>query len=335
MSVHILHHGRCFDGASSAAIFAAFYRARINAAADIRYIPKNHCRGDPFVESDFDCETAACVDFRYSQHPGLDWYFDHHHSAFQLPGDLEHFRADRSGKKFHDPTPPSCAGYLARVAAENFGFDPTPLEELIRWADIIDSAAFPSAEVAVMMSAPALQLAAFIQSTNDPQLIDRFIEDLQTESCTKLTNASYVRKVVDERMELHREDMSQIAASTYVENDVLEYNLLGNGPKTLSHFIPYHQHPGITYVVGVYQHSDGDLRLTVGYNPWLPPERRQHNLAALCERHGGGGHAFVAGCSFPRGKESHLLATKRAMVQVLRGEISPDELVGSRGSADV
>ncbi|MCA9684370.1 MAG: phosphoesterase, partial [Myxococcales bacterium] len=114
MRVHVLHHGRCFDGAASAALFAAFMRARHGLGTndpglDLRYVPKHHRHGDPFEDADFaGADEAAVVDFRYTQRPGLTWYFDHHRSAFQLDGDRSHFEADRSGRKFHDPAAPSC-----------------------------------------------------------------------------------------------------------------------------------------------------------------------------------------------------------------------------------
>ena len=33
-----------------------------------------------------------------------------------------------------------------------------------------------------------------------------------------------------------------------------------------------------------------------GYNPWAP-RPRAHNIAAICERHGGGGHPVVGAIS--------------------------------------
>ena len=52
MRVHVLLHGRCFDGASSAAIFKAFFHERAASAA-FRFVSKHHRRGDAFDEADF------------------------------------------------------------------------------------------------------------------------------------------------------------------------------------------------------------------------------------------------------------------------------------------
>src|SRR6476469_8181340 len=96
MRLRVLYHGNCFDGCSSAGVFTRFYRERIaKAPVEVSYRPLEH-KGSPhpFSPDCFDGDENACVDFRYSQDPRLTWWFDHHASAFQLPGDEDHFRAD-------------------------------------------------------------------------------------------------------------------------------------------------------------------------------------------------------------------------------------------------
>src|SRR5512138_2192137 len=92
-----------------------------------------------------------------------------HASAFQLPGDEDHFRADATGRKFYDPTAKSCTKFLADTVAAKFGFDEGPLAELIEWAEIIDGALFPSAKMAVELKEPALQLMTFIENNRQPE----------------------------------------------------------------------------------------------------------------------------------------------------------------------
>jgi hypothetical protein len=321
MAVHILHHGWCFDGAASAALFAAFLRGRRDAGP-IRYIPKDHRPGDPYDPEDFDADVVASVDFRYSQHPRLAWYFDHHHSAFQLPGDREHFLADTSGQKFHDPTATSCAGYLARVAHERFGCDFSAHAELIRWAELIDAAAFPDPRMPVDLDEPALRLSAFVESNRDAALFGAFIEDLLTHSLADLAAADYVRRVVDPRLAQNRDDIGLVARRSVVDGDVLHYDLLDQPARPYNKFIPYYHHPAIRYVVAVTRAPDRKIKLTAGYNPWLPRDAREHSMAELLEPHGGGGHPYVAGCTFPADAEAHAQDVVRALVAVLRGHPS-------------
>jgi hypothetical protein len=320
MRVHVLHHGRCFDGAASAALFGAFMRARHGDDVETVYIPKHHRRGDPFDPPDFEgADEVAVVDFRYTQHPSLSWYFDHHRSAFQLPGDREHFdRLAQTGQRFHDATAPSCTGYLADILANEFGFDTSAHAELIRWAEIIDSAGFPTPKLAVLYEDPAMHLAAWIQSADDPDAIARFIEALLVTPLDELAGQDWIRAIVEPRLVRHRADIELIRRVGRIDGGVFHYDLLAEGPRILSHFIPYYLEPEVTYTVGTYAHSDGDLRLSVGFNPWLGSVVREHDLAELCERYGGGGHPFVAGASFPTEQLAQVHRARTEIVDVLR-----------------
>ena len=42
-------------------------------------------------------------------------------------------------------------------------------------------------------------------------------------------------------------------------------------------------------------------KISVGSNPWAPEEPK-HNLASICERYGGGGHARVGAISLAPGE---------------------------------
>ncbi|MEP6705015.1 MAG: phosphoesterase, partial [Acidobacteriota bacterium] len=60
-------------------------------------------------------------------------------------------------------------------------------------------------------------------------------------------------------------------------------------------FIPYYFHPETTYTVSLSQ-SSFRTKISVGSNPWAP-RPRTHNIAEICERYGGGGHAVVGAVS--------------------------------------
>ncbi len=296
-----------------------FYRRHVRTNVSFSLIPKEHRCGDPYDPSDFDGEDVVSVDFRYSRDPRLRWYFDHHASAFQLAGDKEHFEADDSGRKFHDPDAPSCAGFLASVLASRFGFDASAHEELIHWAQVIDSAAFPDAHVPVLLTEPALQLMTFIEHNRDLAAVATFAQDLVSMPLARHAQADYVRAVVDEQLLRHREDISMIRARSRLHENVLVYELLDQPPRAYNKFIPYYNHPDARYVVGLSRGPDGRIKLNVGYNPWLPKEAREHNIARLCERFSGGGHAFVGGASFEPQDEVQARTAQTWMAGVLRG----------------
>jgi hypothetical protein len=323
MRVHVLHHAACFDGIASSAIFTAFYRARIDADAELVYIAKQHRPGDPFDAADFVADDVAVVDFRYTRHPALGWFFDHHASAFQLPGERAHFDADRSGRRFYDPQAPSCTGFIARVVTERFAFEAGPHAELLHWAELIDRAAFPDPHMPVALDHPALRLMTFAEHNRDPQLSARFIGDLIEVPIEQLADAEYVRDALAPVLQRHSGDIALLGQRCGIEHGVIAFDLLDQPARAYNKFIPYYHHPEIRYVVGLSIGPDGRIKLTAGYNPWLPRGEREHDISVLCEQVGGGGHPYVGGASFAREAEHEALAAQRWILGVLRGATPP------------
>src|ERR1700684_4125430 len=135
LRVRVFYHDKCFDGASSAALFSRFYRERIRGDAEFTFSGLVHRAGALFDESHFDGDENAIVDFKYSSSPKITWWFDHHLSAFLSPADHENFLAclrdpSCANRKFFDPTYVSCTSYLAHIAATQFGFNTAPVADL-------------------------------------------------------------------------------------------------------------------------------------------------------------------------------------------------------------
>ncbi len=300
MRVRVLYHGNCFDGCSSAGLFARFYRERIaSAPVEVVYKPMEH-KGDAgvFPPELFDGDENACVDFRYSQDPRLTWWFDHHASAFQQPGDEEHFRADATGRKFYDPTAKSCSKFLVDTVAAKFGFDRQPVAELVEWAEIIDGALFPDARTAVELAQPALKLMTWIENNRQPKLADRFIEDLVSRPLAEIAADPYVAEPLGPLLEQHRKNIDVMRTAARLENGVVHFDLTGEPPGPFNKFLSYYLFPQARYSVGL---SLGSARakISVGSNPWSTVPRT-HHIARICERYGGGGHPVVGAVSVPR-----------------------------------
>jgi len=79
----VFFHDACFDGTTSAALFAAFYRDVIAPGAQVVPVGMVHKDGDPFEGVALDADDHACVDFRFCADPRMTWWFDHHPTAFQ------------------------------------------------------------------------------------------------------------------------------------------------------------------------------------------------------------------------------------------------------------
>jgi hypothetical protein len=294
--VRVCFHDKCFDGAASAAIFSRFYRERINAEAEFRYTGMIHKASQPFESDIFDGDENAIVDFKYSSSPKLTWWFDHHQSAFLTPADAANFRADRSGKKFYDATYKSCTKFLATVASEKFGFDAGPLADLIRWGDIIDGAQFPSSAVAVSLSEPAMQVALVIEAAPEPDLVPRLIPELERRSLSDVVKLPMVEKHLGPLLERHRKSMDILKQRAQARNGVIYFDVTDLEMEGYNKFIPYYLYPDSLYTVGL-SASPTRVKVSVGTNPWKEAPA-DVNLASLCEKYGGGGHARVAAISF-------------------------------------
>lgn len=295
MRLRLLYHGQCFDGVASAAVFTRFYRAHEIASAQISYAPLLHTPGSLFDETMFDGDENAIVDFKYSPSERLTWWFDHHQSAFLSPADEAHFRADASGRKFWDADSKSCTEFIARVADERFGFRDDSLATLIRWAHTIDGAFYESAAQPVELKEPALQLMQVIENVED-EFVEWVIRRLAAHTLEEVAAGEEVQQRFRPLLERHRLTLETIRRKAAYERGAVTFDLVDEGLEGFNKFIPYYVCPETTYSVAV---TRGPFRtkISVGSNPFSPRPRR-HNIASICERYGGGGHAVVGAVSF-------------------------------------
>jgi hypothetical protein len=314
MKLRILFHGNCFDGSASASLFARFLREHLaEGPVEVGYTAMQH-KGDaqPVDGKLLDGDVNTCVDFRYSQDPKLHWWFDHHASAFQLPGDEAHFRADRSGKKFYDPEAKSCTRFLAHMLAQHFGFAIDRFAELLHWAEIVDGALFPSATMAVELAEPALRLMTWVENNRDKDLAIRFIEDLTTRSLGEIAADPYVAAPLAPLLDRHRRNIEAMRRLSKSEGGVAVTNLIPEAISSLNKFIVYYLHPEARYSVTLL--STGDrYKISVGSNPW-PRIPRTHDISKLCEKYGGGGHPAVGAISLPK---TDLAAAEKVAAEVV------------------
>ena len=258
-----------------------------------------HKASKPFEDGTFDGDENAIVDFKYSSSPDLTWWFDHHQSAFLTPQDAENFRSDHSGKKFYDPTYKSCTKFVATIASEKFGFDAKPLAELIRWGDIIDGAQFASAEVAVGMAEPAMKLALVIEAAPDPHLVPKLIPDLAVLPLNEIIELPLIKDHLGPLLERHRRSIDTMRERIDFRDGVIYFDVSDLDLEGYNKFVPYYLYPDALYSVGV-SASPARAKISVGTNPWREASA-DVNLAALCEKYGGGGHARVAAISLGPG----------------------------------
>lgn len=312
MKLRILYHGNCFDGVSSAAIFTKFYRTIVDNEAEIFYTPTMHRAGNAFERDQFDGDENAIVDFKYCPDERLTWWFDHHQSAFLSEADEAHFRADTSGKKFLDTKSKSCAEFIARIAKEKFGFEDERLAELIEWAHIIDGALYESPAQCVELRSSALKLMQVIEGEKDEKFVEKIICDLTEKTLDEIIESEAIQAKLQPILEQHWKSVEIIKARSKYERGVVSFDLTEDGIEGYNKFIPYYFFPETTYNVSLTQ-SAFRTKISVGSNPWSP-RPRTHNIAEICERYGGGGHAVVGAVSL---KPEDLELGKKYMHEII------------------
>lgn len=319
LRVRIFYHDRCFDGASSAALFSRFYRERIRNDVEFVFSGLLHRAGALFNETHFDGDENAIVDFKYSSSPKITWWFDHHQSAFLSPEDAAHFEQDQSNRKFYDPDFKSCTSFIAMIAKERFGFDPLPVADLVHWTDIIDGALYPDARTAVEMKAPAMKLTMVIESATDHGFVPRLIPLLASKPLAEILQEPFVAPLLPPLLERHQRSIAILRDRTQFQDGTIYFDITDHDLEGYNKFIPYYLHPESIYSVGLSK-STFRVKVSVGSNPWARTEPRV-NLAKICERYGGGGHARVGAVSFDVTQNEAARKAANEIVEELRASV--------------
>jgi len=296
----VASHGFCFDGLCAAALFRRLAEHVSGPAAKVAFHAATYRPGKQGVSPRRMVGAVnAVLDYRFpTAFDRLGWYFDHHVTAFATPEERAAYDAhvaERRGpdrRWFHDGAYTSCTKLIADVGASVFGLDPTPVAEIVRWADMIDSAAFPSARVAVERAEPVLQLMTVIEHACDDDFLARTVprvlgEGLEAIARTPEVQAAYapLKRGNDAFVELVRK-------RAVVRGDVVYVDLSSESIEVATKFVTYALFPEQAYSVVLTRSLAGKSKVSVGYNPWSG-RPRLHDIASICQRFGGGGHPVV------------------------------------------
>jgi hypothetical protein len=284
-----------------------------------------HRAGALFDESDFSGDENAIVDFKYSTSPRITWWFDHHLSAFLTEEDRQHYLNCQQdpvcgNRRFLDASYTSCTSFLAHIGKTRFGFNTEPVAELIHWANMVDGALYESPEAAVEMAAPAMKLTLIIESTQDPAFIPRLIPLLTEMPLAEVLAQPFVAELLPPLMERHQQAIELIRERSEYRDGTIYFDITDHPLEGYNKFIPYYLHPQAVYSIGLSRSSFRN-KVSVGSNPWTKVDpATMVNLARVCERYGGGGHARVGAISFPPDKADAAREASAVIVSELRGK---------------
>ena len=317
MRIRVLYHDHCFDGAASAAFFTRFLHERFHPGAEFVYTGMAHKASQIFGDSFFDGDVNAIVDFKYSSNPRLTWWFDHHQSAFLNAEDEAHFHRDTSGRKFLDPNSKSCTKLIATVAREKFSYEARDLDELVKWADIVDGAQYADAREAVELRSAATKLVLVIEGVEESETVQQIIRWMCHRKLDDIIRQPEIQAAYEPLYRQHLESIGIIRKEARDDGTVVFFDLTGYPLQGYSKFIPYYLYPDSLYTVSVLI-SSFRTKVSVGSNPWAG-RPLSHNLAAICERYGGGGHPRVGAISFKTGAVDEARKAAMEIVEELRG----------------
>jgi len=324
--VVVATHGHCFDGLCSAVMFTRLLR-HVHGAAPLRFT--YHAAGYGPGQNGVAPEVLvgdenAILDFRFSASPRLTWYFDHHVSAFPTAGDRALFD-ERVGREvaagpgqrrtFHDGTYSSCTKLIADLGRQHFDLDVAPMTELVRWADVIDSAAFPSAEMAVARREPELALMTVIEHIGGDAFLAEYVPRLLAEPLAEVAASPAIRAAFEPLKATHEAFVEKVRRQAALHGPVVFVDLADDVLEVAGKFVTYALYPTSAYSV-ILTRSKSKCKISVGYNPWSGVART-HDIAAICNRYGGGGHAVVGAVALPAGDVDAARRVSREIIDAL------------------
>src|SRR5438477_11300115 len=202
------------------------------------------------------------------------------------------------------------------VAEQRFGFKAASVADLVRWTDIIDGALYEDAKTAVEMQAPAMKLTMVIESAPDSNFVPQLIPLLATKSLAEILEAPFVAPLLPPLLKRHELSIGILKQRTECKDGTIFFDVTDHDLEGYNKFIPYYIHPESIYSVGLSK-SSFRVKVSVGSNPWAPLEPTV-NLAKVCERYGGGGHARVGAISFGVTEEAAARKAARDIAEELR-----------------
>lgn len=324
-NIVVATHGHCFDGLCSAVMFTRLMK-HVHPGEELSFTYKGQGYGpgqngvDPALLTG---DENVILDYRFSTSPKLTWYFDHHVSAFatgeerlayeagakETPGTPRHM--------FHDGGYGSCTKLIADIGKARFGLsiDDPQVQELVRWADMIDSAAFPDAEMAVLKTEPVLHLMTVVENKGNDAFLQAMVPRLLEGSVEEIAKSDDVEEAYKPLAAQQESFVALVKEHGVVRGNTVLVDLSEATIDAAAKFVTYALWPASAYSVLVTR-STSKIKISIGYNPWSP-EARTHNIAAICERHGGGGHPVVGAISLPAGDIAKAKELARSIVDEL------------------
>ena len=285
---YVYFHSPCFDGIVSAALTWDFLERRegrtVKKAIPVGYNIRSRWLSRKLLT------PCAVVDFPY--HRQAAFWADHHSNPFLDKDAKRDFkRRPRGPWVVYDGRAGSCALLLHRHFADCFGFKNPRYDEMVEWADKIDSARYASVVEAVLGDAPALQIRASLAAGKGQALSRQLVHKLRKSTLDQVARLPVVRKRAAEVQRKIAAGLDRFAqAAKLHDGDIVVFDVATRKNDMISRYAPYCFFPEARYSVGIMR-SPKSAKITAMRNPWR--EFPSVHLGKIFEDFGGGGHQRV------------------------------------------
>jgi len=141
-----------------------------------------------------------------------------------------------------------------------------------------------------------MKLTMAIEAATERDFVKKLIPLLAYRPLASILEEPFVATILPALLERHEQSVDILRQRTVEKEGTIFFDITDLDQEGYNKFIPYYLHPDSVYSIGLSK-SSFRVKVSVGSNPWSKREPTV-NLARICERYGGGGHARVGAISF-------------------------------------
>jgi len=302
--VDLYFHSPCFDGAVSAVIACAYLESskqrQVGSLRGVNYHLKNVWLKTDNVD---DCyaeslpvtnRSFAVVDFLY--HPAAILWADHHPTTFLSQEAKDNYQSCQTNSEcLYDSSAPSCAGLMWRKWSPRLRDVPAHFEELVQWADKIDSARYGSIEEAISLPSAALRINLALGTAKEADFSQRLVRLFRAMPLEAVAAQPEVCQEYEKGRILQQQGLERLRNAVHLnDQSIVVFDVDGDGV-LVNRYAPFHFFPDARYSAGVVRSRDkcgqSRCKITAMRNPWI--EFQSALLGQMCAVLGGGGHRRV------------------------------------------
>ncbi|PYU52816.1 MAG: hypothetical protein DMG48_05965 [Acidobacteria bacterium] len=186
----------------------------------------------------------------------------------------------------------SCALLLWKNLSSWFVSKHSNYQEMVYWADKIDSARYLNVQEAILGDSPALKIYRSLILRSDTEFCVLLIRALRRKSLAEVARLPEILNKSEEVRSLNEAGLKRFRNYAHLEfGDIVVFDLDASPNDIVSRYAPFYFFPKARYSIGMTR-REGTAKITAMRNPWL--EFESVPLGAIFERYGGGGHQRVA-----------------------------------------